>query len=206
MDIKLDFHNRCRGRHAPTVVIFQMDDEDPEALAVAWKVIRHCAPGWHHPFVFSTEPEINVSDKYGNHLPRLAAENGMTFDLTPLVCGRRLARDRAPGKSDEIVLRNKLTQGGVDVNLYSKGLLLARKRQVGPGMEATFRFGSTLYVGVARRQTEGKMFDPGVVLAECAKVLPLRGIASADLVLEEDDKHGGDGPAYRFTVENVVRA
>jgi hypothetical protein len=205
MDIKLDFHNRCRGRHAPTVVIFQVDDEDPEALAVAWKVIRNCAPGWHHPVVFSTEPEINVSDRYGNHLPRHAAANGTVFDLTPLVYGRRLTRDRAPGKSDEIVLRNKLARGCVDVNLYSKGLLLARKRQVGPGMQATFHFGSTLYAGVVGHQAEGRMFDPGAVLAECVEV-PLRGIASADLVLEHDDEPCGGGPAYRFIVENVVRA
>ncbi|KQV46355.1 hypothetical protein [Massilia sp. Root335] len=205
MDIKLDFRNRCRARHAPTVVIFQVDDDDPEALAVAWKVIRNCAPGWHHPFVFSTEPEINVSDRYGNHLPRHAAANGMVFDLTPLVCGRRLARDRMPGKSDEIVLRNRLAHGGVDVNLYSNGLLLARKSQVGPGRQATFRFGSTLCIGVVHHQAEGRTFAPDAVLTECVDV-PLRGIASADLVLELDDERGGDGPAYRFIVENVVRA
>ena len=82
---------------------------------------------------------------------------------------------------------------------------MARRRQVGPGKQATFRFGSTLCVGVVGRQAEGRTFAPGDVLAECVEV-PLRGIASADLVLEHDDEHGGGGPAYRFIVENVVRA
>lgn len=84
MNIEFTFHNRCQGHSAPTVVLFQRGS-DVAQFAVAWKVIRNCAPGWHHPFTYSTTPQVNVSDADGNHSPPLDTAGGAMFEATPHV-------------------------------------------------------------------------------------------------------------------------
>lgn len=199
MDIKLNFLNRCEELPTPTVLLFQ---PGAGGAAVAWKVIRHCASGWHHPFVFSGAPTINLTDADGNHLAPLAASNGKAFALTPLFCGRKLGPYAGRAASDRIVVRNDMPAGAFRANLYSAGALLASDR-VGPGMQAVFHFQRTLWIGVVKHAEEGSLIDAAVA-CPAAMQFSLRGLASADLVMRDDDPDGD--PAYRFTLENAVRS
>lgn len=47
--------------------------------AVAWKVIRRCAPGLFHPVRFSPALEICLGDDFGNFTERLAAGTAARF-------------------------------------------------------------------------------------------------------------------------------
>lgn len=200
MDIKLDFYNRCSKPCAPSVLICQRGAG--QELALAWRIIRNCAPGWHHPFTFSTSPRIDISDADGNHVPALAADNGMVFALTPLGLGRRFA-PAGSGRSDEIVVCNEMAYGAIDANLYSNGALLACKSQIAPGMKAVFRFQPTLWIGLSSGQCAGQRVDR-TALREPGLDLSLEGVASASVVLTDDLDGGGDAMPYRFTLENVV--
>lgn len=201
MDIKLNFLNLCEEQPTPTAMLFQPGAGG--AATVAWKVIRNCASGWRHPFVFSGVPTIDLCDAFGNHLAPLVASNGSAFALTPLFCGRKLGALPGGAGGDHIIVRNNMPTGAYRANLYSAGALLASER-LGPGMQAVFHFQPTLWIGVVPGASEGSVIDVAVA-CPAAVQFSLRGLASADLVMRDDDPPDGN-PAYRFTLENVVRS
>lgn len=202
MDTKLNFLNLCDTLPTPSVLLFQHGSGGAGELAVAWKVIRNCGPGWRHPFVFSSAPTLDLSDAFGNHLAPLAAPNGSAFELRPLTCGRQLGRAAGAGHSDEISVRNGMPRGAYHANLYSAGLLLAAKSGLAPGTKAVFKFQPSLWIGVVEQAREGAVLAPAEVCPDSVE-MSLRGLASADLVMR--DAEDEDGPGYRFTLENIER-
>lgn len=198
MDIQLDFLNRCEGLDAPTIVVFQRADS-ADGLAVAWRVIRNCAPGWHHPFTFSTVLDVDVSDMDGNHLPGLMAGAGGVFEVAPLISGRRFWRTRLTVEGQQFAVRNALRRQAVHANLYSKGALLASRRDIAPGSCGVFHLHTDLWIGVGAAR-QGERFDPDTI--DDAVQVSLRGLASAALVLTDD----GADATYRITLDRMVRS
>jgi hypothetical protein len=198
MDIHIDLLNRCAGPDVPTIVVFQRADGDlGDGLAVAWKVIRNCAPGWHHPFTFSTALDVDVSDMNGNHLPALAAGAGKVFEVAPLIAGRRFGCTQHSVEGQHVDVRNALRRCAVHANLYSNGALLAR-RDIAPGSRARFDLHTHVWIGMGEAR-EGQRFDPDAI--EGAVQVSLRGIASAALVLTDD----GVDESFRIKLGQVVR-
>lgn len=204
MDIKLDFFNRCDSAQA-TVLVYQQGMSGDSSRAVAWKVIRNCGSGWHHPFTFSSVASVNVSDAYGNHVQQLSAAPGSAFDLKPQLFGRSFGASRKPARSDEIVVRNGLLHGAVHANLYSGDRLLGCVSSVVPGMHATFRFHPQIWVAVIDDAVEGSLIDVSELGARSTE-FSLRGIASAELVMRDAETDPDSETAFSFTLENVVRA
>jgi hypothetical protein len=204
MDTTLNFLNCCEDQPTPSVLIFQHGSGGSGELAVAWKVIRNCSPGWRHPFVFSHAPTLDLSDAFGNHLAPLDAPNGSAFELRPQTCGRTLARAGAAAHSSEIMVRNAMPKGAYRANLYSDGLLLATRSGLAPGSRAIFSFEPSIRIGAVYQAREGSVLAPAAICPDSVE-LSLRGVRSADLVMRDDED--GDGPSpYRFTLENVELA
>lgn len=206
MNIQLRFINRSNDCNNSSVVLFQRNVvPDFDEFAIAWHVIRYCGRDCIHPFVYSTDVEIALSDDHGNFSPRLAASNGTRLAIAGQPNGRpRLSysRDGAVAQTD-IEVANQMGRGAVNVNAFNSGRLIASKSAVAPGQKALFQFQPVLWIGVASQIEEGRALDSAVLSSENTE-LPLAGVASADIVLTG----GGGGTTaqpFHFELENIVR-
>ena len=74
MDIQLNFINNSAQADNAEIVIFQKNIETGDNHSqVAWLVIRHCACGDNHPFLYPEAMQISAGDSDGNYTPRLDA-------------------------------------------------------------------------------------------------------------------------------------
>jgi hypothetical protein len=205
MDVQLRFVNRSENGHGTEVLLFQKNViPDMGELAIAWKVIRYCGRDCWHPFVYQTDFEVACSDDYGNYSPRLNAENGQRFAVTPTPSGRRLAEAGTSASIQEIQVVNGLSRGAINVNLFKNGRLMACKTSVAPEQKAVFQFKPTLWIGVVSQVVQGQALSSAVINSVNTEI-SLLGIASADIVMTG----GGSGPdahAYAFTLDKVVTA
>ncbi len=174
----------------------------PDENARAWKVITNCGKCDYHPLAFSEQMEIGAMDKFGNHTPRMSAENGKLFHVTLTETGHKLSHKGSTTKSDEVQLQNDLAEGAIDANIYKVGKLLATRIAIAPGQNSTFQFQPTLWVGVIPTAVEGKVMGSAIISNVNTEFL-LLGIVSADIVMT-----GGGHCAvpFKFTLENVVMA
>src|SRR5436853_6969216 len=84
MDIQLNFINNSAQADNAEIVIFQKNIETGDNHSqVAWLVIRHCACGDNHPFLYPEAMQISAGDSDGNYTPRLDASPGDAFTLSP---------------------------------------------------------------------------------------------------------------------------
>jgi hypothetical protein len=203
MNVELNFINRSENGHQCEVLFFQRNAiNDLGETVIAWKRIRFCGRDCNHPFVLSTHFEINCSDSFGNHGPRLAAEAGNRF-VRVSNHGRSMLQygTRSPSSRD-IQVKNAAERGAVNVNLFSSGRLLARKSSVVPGQKAIFEFDPVLWVGVAAEVDEGGAIE-SAILNDTNQKLFLHGVRRADIVMT-----GGGGGTharpYEFSLERVV--
>lgn len=201
---RLNFINRTDSGHQASILLFQGNaSADLPSSTVAWKVIRHCGKDCSHPFLYSSDFEIALSDEFGNYSPRQAAPYGSLFAVTTCALGRQLSRRGAADKNRQIVLRNELARGAVNANIYAAGRLLACRNGIAPGQKALFEFKQTLSIGIATQAEEGQIIDVTGIAGPLTE-LSLSGVASADIVMS-----GGAGNAarlYEFNLDNLQKA
>jgi hypothetical protein len=202
-EVRLNFINNSDDEKNSQVVIFQKNvAADSNELAVAWRVIQNCGQGDSHPFVFPMRMEVSVSDSLGNFTPKLATQDGQRFEMRPSAAGSQLAPSATPfPDSTEVQLRNSLSMGAINANIYKNGELLAVETAVAPGQEAAFQFKPTLWIGVASQAEPGQAMD-AALLSQLNTELSLQSIASADIVMTGD---GSSAQPFSFRLENVVK-
>ncbi len=128
MLVKLKFINRSQSADNPEILIFQKNvATDLDESAVAWKVIKNCGPNSHHPFVYSTDLQVGISDDYGNFSPRLNAPSGSLFTVFASASGRQFCYSGNGSNSRDISIRNDLPRGAINANIYLDNKLLATK-------------------------------------------------------------------------------
>ena len=228
MDINLNFINQSNDGGNSNVVIFQKNvatefnelSDGPSMSngaifqkraapglgeqAVAWQVIRNCARGDNHPFVFPTSIYVAAGDSYGNFTPQLAAQSGQLFEMVRTSSGDQLKLAGSATNPSEVHVRNAMPQGAVDANIYRGGLLLATKTALAPQQKAAFQFKPTIWIGVVSQIAEGQVVN-SAILTQVNTEVSLLGVASADIVMTG----GGPGPSstpFRFSLANVVAA
>ncbi len=202
-DIKLNFINESNDQNDSSVVIFQKNvATDFDEIAVAWKVIKNCASGWQHSFVFPMEFQIGAADSWGNSIVQpLDAYNGQMFHVYYSPSGDSLGYAGPSTSRKEVQLRNDLSQGSVDANMYKDGKLLATKTGISPQQKAVFQFLPTIWIGVVSQVQEGMIMNSAII-SDVNTELGLLGIASADIVMSG----GGVGPnaqPFTFVLDNV---
>jgi hypothetical protein len=78
--IQLNFINQSNDVNNSEIVIFQKNEAETfDELAIAWRVIKNCGVGDHHPFTYSHDFGVGSSDSYGNYTPQLSASTGQAF-------------------------------------------------------------------------------------------------------------------------------
>lgn len=203
MSIQLNFINNSNDNNNTEVVIFQKNVVTGfDELAVAWRVIRCCARGDHHPFLFPLDMQVGASDSYGNFTPLLDAQNGQLFQMVLTSSGDQLIATGSGTSPREVQVLNNLMKGAINASIYRDGKLLATKTSIAPQQKAAFEFKPTLWIGVASQLVEGQVMN-SAILSSVNTEISLLGIASADIVMTG----GGSGPTatpFVFTLQNVV--
>jgi hypothetical protein len=204
VDVRLKFWNRSRMRPLPEVVVLQQAGALSERIVpVAWEIIRHCGYGCYHPFVFSYDTEITVSDEYGNYSPHLSSVGGYSFSVKPLLRGRRLYRRGHSSGADQIEVCNDLVSGALDLHMLRSGSIVATAVAVPPGQKAVFATNSVIEIGFSGSLFQGRRLI-GPAMPETVARFCLSGISSADIVLT-DGGTVSNSDALTFLMENVVR-
>ncbi len=200
-DIKLNFVNESNDQNNSEIVFFQKNvATDLDEAAVAWKVIKNCATGWHHKFIFPTEIRITAFDSWGNEIiTPIPACNGQLFHVYKDASGDQLKYYGPASSSNEVHLRNDLQMGAINANIYKNGKLLATKSAVSPEQKAVFQFKPTLWVGVVSQVQEGSIMSSAII-SNINTELSLLDVASADIVMT------GGRTEFKFTMENIVYA
>ncbi|MFM2059039.1 MAG: hypothetical protein RLY71_3424 [Pseudomonadota bacterium] len=206
MDIQLNFINQSNDANNSEVVIFQKNITPSfDELAVAWRVIRNCGQGDHHPFVFPMTMQVSASDAWGNYTPRLDAQNGQQFQMVLSASGNQLVQATSSSVSArEVQVLNALSKGAINANIYKDGKLLATKTSVAPQQMAVFQFKPTIWIGVASQVQQGKVMNSAII-SRINTEISLLGVASADIVMTGGGPGQGSQP-FSFHLENVVMA
>ncbi len=204
MDIQLNLINNSNNDD-PSVVIFQKNvATNFEELPVAWKIIQNYGQGDSNIFTFPIGMQIGASDSWGNHTPKLNANNGEQYHVTLTGSGDTVSYYRPATSSKEIQLRNDLYKGAINANIYRSGRLLATKTSIAPNQMAVFEFKPTIWIGVVSQVMQGEVMN-SAILSDINTEISLLGIASADIVMTG----GGPGRSsipYTFSLQNVVMA
>jgi hypothetical protein len=205
-NIKLNFINRSQDANNSNVVIFQQNvAEDFGELAIAWRVIKNCGRLDNHPFLYPLKFQVCASDSYGNYTPQLTAFDGQAYEMVKDTSGDILRVAGTPSTSaNEVEIRNNLTQGAINANIFKDGKLLAAKTNMAPGQKAVFEFHPRIYIGVVSQIEEGEVMNSAII-QQVNTEINLFGITSADIVMTG----GGPGPsstAFEFKLENINKA
>lgn len=205
-DIKLNFINESNDQNNSEVVFFQKNvATNFDEIAVAWKVIKNCATGWHHPFSYPMEMKISAADSWGNEIiDPVVANNGQLFTVYSDPSGNQLAYYGPGASRTEVQLRNDLAKGSIDARIYKSGKLLAVKTGVSPAQKAVFQFKPTIWVGVVSQIEEGQVMN-SAILSDINTELGLLGVSSADIVMSGGGV-GRGATKFQFTLENIVYA
>lgn len=202
-EIKLTFINESNDANNSQIVIFQKNvAQDFADSAVAWRVIKNCARGWEHPFVYSMDIDIAASDSYGNQSPLLRAHDGQKWQMVTTASGDQIILSGQPAASPvEIELQNSLQQGSINAEIYRDGKLLGIKSGLAPMQKAVFQFRPTIYIGVVSQVEEGGVLS-SAILSDINTEISLLGIEKADIIMTG----GGVGPSAKpFEFHLVVK-
>ena len=202
-NIKLNFINRSNDINNSEVVIFQKNvAETFDELAVAWRVIQNCGRNDNHPFNYPLQFQVCASDSYGNYSPELTAYEGQSFEMVKDTSGDVLQLSPTPAvSSQEVEIKNNLSTGAMNGNIYRDGKLLAVKTNIAPGQKGVFQFKPSIFIGTASQIVEGDVMNSAII-QQINTELNLFGIQSADIVMTG----GGSGPgatAFSFHLENI---
>jgi hypothetical protein len=203
--INLQLINHSNDANNSEILIFQKNVTPGfNEIAVAWKVVQNLGNGDRHPFLYSHDLSVDACDSYGNYTSQVGPANpGSAFQMLRNVSGDVLqvypSGAAAPTETD---VRNDLTEGSINANVYRSGTLVATRANVVPGEKATFAFEPTIFIGVASQVEEGQILN-SAVLSSVNTEISLLGISSADIIMSG----GGSGTQavpYTFTLENAV--
>lgn len=205
MDIKLNFINNSNDLNNSKIVIFQKNvASDAEETAVAWTVIQNCGPGENHPLTFPLTVQASSGDSWGNFTPQLKADPDQLLTASQTNVGEVLTHSGPSSAANEVQIRNDLTVGAINANIYKSGRLLATRTSLPPKQTAVFEFKPTIWIGSVSQVEEGEVMNSAIV-SDVNTELSLLGIASADIVMTG----GGTGPnaqPFAFRLENIVMA
>lgn len=205
MDIHLNFINQSNDVNNAEVVVFQRHTAGgADDLAVAWKVIRNCGQGCHHPFVFPLSLAVGAGDSDGNFTPQLPAQDGELFKMTMTPSGHQLVPAGAGASPQEVQVLNALDRGTIDAFCFRAGRLLAVKRGLAPQETASFQFKPTIWIGVVSQVQAGEVMS-AAVLSGLNTEISLLGIASADIVMTGGGA-GAEAKPFAFELQNIVTA
>ncbi|KKC99676.1 MULTISPECIES: hypothetical protein [Photobacterium] len=201
--INLNFINRSNDVNNSEVVIFQKNvAESFDEIAIAWRVIQNCGRNDNHPFVYPLKFEVCASDSFGNYTPQMTAYDGQAYEMVKDTSGDVLRLASSPAVSQqEVEVRNNLSSGSINANIYRDGKLLAAKTNVSPGQKGVFQFHPSIFVGVVSQVIEGEVMNSAII-QQVNTEINLFGIQSADLVMTG----GGSGPTaspFEFHLENI---
>lgn len=197
MDIMLNFINRTHDINNSEYVIFQKNVATSDPVAVAWKVIKNCGQGDHHPFTFPMTMSIGASDSDGNYMPQIPAEYGCLYSVVLTHSGHQLGKTGSGSSPEEVQVRNDLSQGAINANCYKDGKLLATRTGIAPQQKAVFEFKPTIWIGAVSKVEEGEVMSAAMI-SEVDTEISLLGVRSADIVAT-------GGAPISFTLEKVVK-
>lgn len=202
-NINLNFINRSGDTNNSSIVIFQQNvAEDFGEIAIAWKVIKNCGRLDNHPFRFPLQFQVCASDSYGNYSPQITAYDGQAYEMVKDSSGDILQLAKTPATSpNEVEIRNQLTRGAINANIFRDGNLCATRTNMAPGQKATFQFHPRIYIGAVSQIDEGQVMDSAIISSINSEI-SLFGIMSADIVMTG----GGPGKtstAFEFHLENI---
>lgn len=175
---------------------------------MAWQLIRNLGAGETYLFEFSEDLTVEVGDVNGNVSDQLDAQYGLMYKAVKDPSERFIQEGYAQ-HSDEIDVFNAFPQSSIfdhDINAFCRrsGIKLAAVMSVPPGQRASFKFDSTIFLGVV---SPDEMEDPEGLNRVSPDLLPLinteislQGISSADIVMT------GVPGLFEFTLQNVVYA
>jgi hypothetical protein len=200
MDIEITFINNSYDANNSDVVIFQKNvATNFEEVAVAWTVIQNCGRNWSHRFTYPMDFYVGAQDSWGNVSDLQLAENGQKWNVVRSTSGDVLTLDSAPASSmTEIEVKNCLSMGSVDTQIYKSGKLLATKTGVSPQQKGVFEFKPTIWVGVVSEVEEGDIMN-SAILSDINTEISLLGITKANLIMTG----GGVGSTaipFKFTL------
>lgn len=193
----LTIHNR-RSDGAPLqLVLFKRSGGAFPGQPLAWKVVR-CSPAQPARLNYPFTQQLGAYDPQGAHLGLLDAVAGERFRIGAEGVLRRA--DGAMAEGDEagpnmVAVVNGTPAARVDVLVYKDGRPLCRQPQLAPGATARFELLPCIEAAVVAgsgRAGEG-LVEGGLVdaaTAASAVRLSMLGLASADLVIDNDDGGG----------------
>jgi hypothetical protein len=200
MDIEITFINQSADQNPLSIVIFQKNvTPGVENMAVAWKVIENCASGWNTKFIFPLHFSIRIQDSNGNLSNPQPAINGQRWMVVPSASGKVIVLDSHPASTPQSVdIKNGLSMGAMDAQIYKDGRLLATKTDLVPQQIASFAFKPTLWIGVVSQIQQGDILN-STILSEINTEISLLGIKTANIIITG----GGRGPSvtpFDFTL------
>lgn len=200
MDIEITFINHSNDMNNSSVVIFQKNQATSiDEIAVAWTVIQNCGRNWTRKFRYPQDTFVAAADSYGNVSGLHLANNGQKWMVTNTPSGHEFSLDPTPASSpEEMEIKNALTRGSIDAQVYKDGRLLAVKTGLSPEQKAVFSFKPTIFVGVVSEIVEGDVMN-SAILSDINTEISLLGITKANLIMTG----GGVGPdavPFQFTL------
>ncbi|WP_341713061.1 hypothetical protein [Erythrobacter sp.] len=195
---QLTFINRAECLEGSEVVLFQKNRCANDGMDdIAWRRIRHCPEGWHHPFTYSCRVECSTTDAFGNFSPPIPANEGSVFEIRKRHDDRPVLRRIPLQEGSGISVTNRMWRGSLDVNILRDSHVLARWPGLPPMQTAHFGFDPDLWVGLGRAPQSHEPVQK-VQSVRSATRLSLRQVRTADIVMS-----GGRGRPIGFHLENV---
>ncbi|WBX78212.1 hypothetical protein PG911_08140 [Tenacibaculum ovolyticum] len=204
MDIEITFINKSFDKNNSSVVIFQKNAIPNYAeTVVAWHVIKNCGYDWTHKFVYPMNFYAGAKDSYGNVSDLKLATNGQKWEVNYSDSGNTLQLSPVNAAStNEVEIKNNLTKGAIDTQIYRGGKLIASKTGVSPKEKAAFQFQPYIYVGVSSKAEEGVAMSSAILSAPFTKI-SLHGITNANLVMTGGGI-GVNATPYKFELVPVI--
>ncbi len=199
--IEITFVNLSEDMNNSEVVIFQKNvATNFEEIAVAWRVIKNCGRNWTNTFSYPMNFDVAAKDSFGNVSNLQAAQNGQKWDVVYSPSGDVLQLDTDPAASlTEVEVKNTLSSGSIDAQIYKDGLLLSTKTGVSPQQKAVFEFKPTIWVGVVSQVVQGAVMN-SAILSDINTEISLLGINSANLIMTGGGT-GASATPFQFHLE-----
>ncbi len=198
MEIELTLINRSNDADESHIVIFQKNAAPGAASqVVAWRVVHGLQKEYPYTIMFPTSLQLAAADSYGDSTPQRDVEAGQLGVVVMDASGLELQVD-AGANPLEIVVRNGLSNGPITATLYRDYMPIVKQTGISLGIEATFEFKPSIWIGVVSQIEEGDIMDAAIVNTVNTE-LSLMGINNANIIMS-----GGGAEPFRFTLEAAV--
>lgn len=204
MNTEITFINQSNDSGNHSIVIFQKNiATNFEEIAVAWRLLESVGRNWKHKFVVPADFYVGASDSWGNVSDLQLAANGQKWNVVRSASGDVLALDPTPASSmNAIEIKNSLSVGSIDAQIYKDGKLLAIKTGVSPQQKGVFEFKPTIWVGAVSNIEEGEIMN-SAILSDINTEISLLGISKANLIMTGGGP-GSSAKPFKFTLVPTV--